>query len=203
MRKITVLAMMSLDGVIQSPGGKKEDVSNGFKYGGWVAPFSDATYNEVVKKELAPAAYLLGRKTFEMWSKYWPQHDEIWPGINKGMKYVFSKKLKNTDPLIKNWAHSTVVPTIASIKKLKQSKGPHLHVWGSSELIQQLLKHDLVDELRLKIHPIILGKGKKLFGSGAIPVAFKLKESITTSKGVIIASYQRNGSVKTKDIDAG
>lgn len=197
MRKIIVLSMITLDGVMQAPGGPKEDTSGGFKYGGWVAPFSDDVYNKVVRKELEPADYLLGRKTFEIWADYWPKHAKFWPGINKGMKYVFSKSLKKSDPLITSWEHSTVIKTVAEIKKLKDSKGVDIHVWGSSELVQLLLKNDLVDELKLKIHPLTLGKGKKLFGNGPIPAAFKLSESVVTPGGVVIASYKRNGKVKT------
>lgn len=189
--------MISLDGVIQAPGGPKEDTSNGFKYGGWVAPYSDEVYDSVVKKELEPADYLLGRKTFQIWADYWPQHGDFWPGINEGMKYVLSKKLKKSDKLITGWKNSAVVRTVADIKKIKQTKGSDLHVWGSSELIHLLLKNDLVDELHLKIHPLILGKGKKLFDNGSVPGTYTLTDSLVTPKGVIIATYKRGGNVKT------
>jgi len=194
--------MISLDGVMQAPGGPKEDKSGGFKYGGWTAPYSDKVYGEVVQKELQPAAYLLGRKTFEIWAGYWPEHGDFWPGINEGTKYVFSKKLKKSDPLITGWKNSVLLKTVADIKKIKKSKGPDIHVWGSSQLIQLLLKNDLVDELRLKVHPLTLGKGKKLFGNGPIPAAFTLTESIVTTTGVIIASYKRAGKVKTGNAGA-
>jgi dihydrofolate reductase len=198
MRKIIVLSMVTLDGVMQAPGGPKEDTSGGFKYGGWTAAYSDEVYSKVVQKELQqPADYLLGRKTFEIWAAYWPDHGDFWPRINEGTKYVFSKVMKNSDPLVTGWKNSVVVKTLAAIKKLKASKGADIQVWGSSELIQLLLKNDLVDELRLKIHPLILGKGKKLFGNGAIPAAFTLKDSIVTPKGVIITNYKRDGEVKT------
>ena len=197
MRKITVLSMISLDGVLQAPGGPKEDTSGGFKYGGWMAPYSDKIYDEVVRKELQPADYLLGRKTFEIWANYWPQHGEFWPGINAGAKFVLSKKMKKSDKLVTGWNRSEVIRNVSDIKKIKKSKGPDLQVWGSSELIQLLLKNDLVDELRLKIHPLTLGKGKKLFSGGSIPAAFKLAESIVTPKGVIIATFKRAGKVKT------
>src|ERR671912_1366744 len=186
MRKITVLSMISLDGVMQAPGGPREDPSGGFKYGGWIAPYDDEAYDEVVQKELKPADYLLGRKTFEIWANYWPEHAEFWPGINEGTKYVLSKSMKKSDPMITGWKNSVLVKNVAAIKKLKSSKGPVIQVWGSSELVQLLLKNDLVDELRLKIHPLTLGKGKKLFTNGTIPAAYKLTESIITSKGVII-----------------
>jgi dihydrofolate reductase len=204
MRKIVVLSMITLDGVMQAPGGPKEDTSGGFIYGGWVEPYGDEVYDKVVQKELEPADYLLGRKTFEIWAHYWPEHGEFWPGINEGTKYVFSKTLKRSDPLITGWKNSVLIKSLADIKKLKTlsgdkhgSKSSDIQVWGSSELVQLLLKNDLVDELRLKIHPLILGKGKKLFNSGPIPAAFTLVESIVTPSGVIIAHYKRAGKVRT------
>ena len=202
MRKIIVLSMITLDGVIQAPGGPKEDTSGRFKYGGWVAEYGDERYNKVVKKELKPADYLLGRKTFENWAVYWPEHGDFWPGINKGMKYVFSKNLKKSNPFVTGWKNSVVIKSVAEIKKIKESKGPDIHVWGSSKLVQLLLKHDLVDVFRLKIHPLTLGKGKKLFENGAIPAAFTLQESMVTTTGVIIAVYKRAGKVKTGEIGA-
>jgi dihydrofolate reductase len=201
MRKIIVLSMVSLDGVMQAPGGPKEDRSGGFKYGGWTAPYTDEVYGRVVQEELQQADYLLGRKTFGIWAGYWPQHGDFWPGINKGTKYVFSKKLKKSSPLITGWKNSVLIKNVADIKKLKKSKGPDLQVWGSSKLVQLLLKNDLVDELRLKIHPLTLGQGKKLFDKGTIPAAFKLREHIVTSSGVIIAKYSRSEKVNTGRIE--
>jgi dihydrofolate reductase len=192
--------MISLDGVMQAPGGPKEDTSGGFKYGGWVAPYGDEEYDKVVQKELQPADYLLGRKTYEIWAGYWPEHGDFWPGINEGTKYVFSGKLKKSDPLITGWKNSVVVKNVEAIKKIRQSKGADIQVWGSSKLIQLLLKNDLVDELRLKIHPLTLGKGKKIFENGPIPAAFTLTESIVTKTGVIIATYRRAGKVKTGNL---
>jgi len=200
MRKIVVLSMITLDGVMQAPGGSKEDASGGFKYGGWTAPYGDEVYGKVMQKELQPADYLLGRKTFEIWAGYWPEHGDFWPGINDGTKYVFSKSMKKSNPKVTGWKNSVVIKNLADIKKLKISKGSDIQVWGSGELVQLLLKNDLVDELRLKIHPLTLGKGKKLFNNGTIPAAFTLMESIVTSKGVIIASYKRAGKVKTGTI---
>jgi dihydrofolate reductase len=195
MRKIIVLSMITLDGVIQAPGGPKEDTSGGFKYGGWTEPYGDEVYNKVLEKELKPADYLLGRKTFEIWASYWPEHSDFWPGINNGTKYVLSRTMKKSD-----WKNSVFLKSLADIKKLKNSKGSHIQVWGSGELIQLLLKNDLVDELWLKIHPLTLGKGKKLFANGAIPAAFTLTESSVTSTGVIIANYKRAGKVRTGTI---
>lgn len=197
MRKITVLSMITLDGVLQAPGGPEEDKSGGFKYGGWVAPYDDEVYGKIVEKELKPADYLLGRKTFDIWAPYWPKHADFWPGINDGTKYVLSKTVKKSD-----WKNSVFLKSLADIKKLKNSKGSDIQVWGSGELIQLLLKNDLVDELRLKIHPLTLGKGKKLFGNGAIPAAFTLTESCVTPSGVIIVNYKRAGKVKTGTVGA-
>ena len=192
MRKIIVLSMITLDGVMQAPGGPGEDTSGRFKYGGWVAPYGDEVYGKVVQKELKPADYLLGRKTFKIWESYWPAHADIWPGINDGTKYILSKTLTKS-----TWRNSVFLKSLTDIKKLKNSEGSDLQVWGSSELIQLLLKNDLVDEIWLKIHPLTLGKGKKLFGNGAIPKAFALVESLVTPSGVIIAYYRRAGKVKT------
>lgn len=189
--------MITLDGVLQGPGGPGEDPSGGFEYGGWVAPFDDEVYGRVVEKELKPADYLLGRKTFQIWENYWPVHGDIWPGINEGMKYVLSGTVNRTD-----WKNTVFLKGLADIEKLKNSEGRDLQVWGSGELIQLLLKHDLVDELWLKIHPLILGKGKKLFDGGAIPAAFTLTESVVTPTGVIIAYYKRAGEVRTGTIGA-
>ena len=192
--------MITLDGVMQAPGGPKEDPSGGFKFGGWTEPYGDEAYNKVVQKELKPADYLLGRKTFEIWAGYWPEHGDFWPGINAGTKYVFSKNLKKSDPMVTGWKNSVVIKNVADIKKIKNSKGSDIQVWGSSELLQLLFKNNLVDELRLKIHPLTLGKGKKLFANGTIPAAFTLTESGVTKSGVIIASYKRAGKVKTGTI---
>ena len=189
--------MITLDGVMQAPGGPKEDTSGGFKYGGWTEPYTDKVYGEVVQKELQPADYLLGRKTFEIWENYWPHHADFWPGINDGTKYVMSGTRKNSD-----WKNTVFINSVADIEKLKNSNGADIQVWGSGELIQLLLKNDLVDELRLKIHPLTLGGGKNLFGDGPIPAAFTLTESIVTSKGVIIAYYKRAGEVKTWTVKA-
>jgi dihydrofolate reductase len=202
MRKIVLFSMVTLDGVMQAPGGPKEDTEGGFRYGGWVAPYFDETYNKVVEEELKPADYLLGRKTFTIWAGYWPKHKASWPGINEGMKYIFSKKMKKADPMVTGWKNSVVIRTPADIKKIKRSKGPDIQVWGSSKLVQLLLKNDLVDEIRLKIHPLTLGKGKKLFENGPVPAAFTLTGSMVTPGGVIIASYKRAGKVKTGNVGA-
>jgi len=195
MRKIIVLSMITLDGVMQAPGGPEEDTSGGFKYGGWTASYSDELFEKVMEKELTPADYLLGRKTFDIWADYWPEHGDFWPGINEGTKYVLSKTVEKSD-----WKNSVFIKNVADIKKIKNSTGSDIQVWGSSKLIQLLLKNDLVDELRLKIYPLTLGKGKKLFDNGPIPAAFKLVESIVTPSGVIIANYKRAGEVETGNV---
>lgn len=190
--------MITLDGVMQAPGGQQEDTSGGFRYGGWTAAYSDEAFYKVLQEELKPADYLLGRKTFEIFEPYWPQHADFWPGINDGAKYVFSQTREKSD-----WKNTTFLKSPADIEKLKHSEGANIQVWGSVELIQLLLKHDLVDELRLKIYPLLLGEGKKLFENGTIPAAaFTLTESLVTSKGVIIATYKRAGEVITGDVGA-
>jgi dihydrofolate reductase len=197
MRKIIVISMITLDGVMQAPGGPEEDISGGFKYGGWVAPYGDEVYGKVMEKQMRPADLLLGRKTFDIFSAYWPEHEKGWAGINVVTKYVLSRTKKKSD-----WKNSVFLKSLVDIKKLKRSKGSDIKVWGSGKLIQLLLKNDLVDELWLNIHPLTLGKGKKLFDDGAIPAAFTLIESSVTPRGVIIANYKRAGKVKTGTVGA-
>jgi dihydrofolate reductase len=197
MRKIIVLSMITLDGVMQAPGGPEEDTSGGFKYGGWTDPYGDEAYSKALEKELQPADYLLGRKTFDIWAAYWPEHADFWPGINDGTKYVLSNTMEKSD-----WKNSAFLKGLDDIKKLKKSEGSDIQVWGSGELIQLLLKNDLVDEIRLKIHPLTLGEGKKLFDGGPIPAAFTLMESSVTPSGVIMANYKRAGKVETGTVGA-
>ena len=192
MRKIIVTEMITLDGVIQGPGGPGEDTSEGFKYSGWAAPYGDYEGGKFVLNELAHTAeYILGRTTFDIWAGFWPKHADVWPGINDGTKYVMSKTDKKTD-----WKNTVFIDSVEDIKKLKNSDGPDIQVWGSSQVVQLLLKNDLVDELVLKIYPVTLGTGKKLFRDGTIPTAFTLMNSLVTSTGVIIATYKRAGEVK-------
>ena len=197
MRKIIVLEFITLDGVMQAPGGPKEDISGGFEFGGWSAPYPDEVSGQLMKKQMEPADLLLGRKTFEIFANFWPEHEEIWPGIIDVKKYVLSNTIKESDPVVKRWKNSNVLTSLADIHKLKNSKGSDIKVWGSSKLAQLLLANDLIDELLLKIYPVILGKGKKLFDDSAIPAAFTLTESVVTSTGVIFANYKRAGEVKT------
>lgn len=195
MRKIIVLTFLTLDGVMQAPGGPEEDTSGGFKYGGWTVPFFDDFSGKEMGKQMSKSAdLLLGRKTFEIFASYWPQHESNWPGINKVKKYVISKTLKKSE-----WSNSIFINTniVDEIKKLKNQDGTDLHVYGSGNLVQTLMKNDLVDEYWLKFFPITLGEGKKLFDKGTIPAAFKLTESKSSPYGIIIASYKRAGKVKT------
>ena len=197
MRKIIIQEFISLDGVIQAPGGPEEDTAGGFQYGGWVAPYGDEVGDKVMEKLMQPADLLLGRKTFEIWEDYWPKHESQWPGINDVTKYVLSTTRKNSD-----WKHSIFLKNLADIEKLKAANGSDIKVWGSGRLVQLLLKHDLVDELWLMIHPLTLGEGKKLFDDGPIPAAFTLAESTVTARGVIFAHYQRAGEVRTGTVGA-
>ena len=193
MRKINVLEFITLDGVYQAPGGAKEDTSGGFEYGGWMGPHRDAASGATMRKQMdAPSDLLLGRKTFENWANFWPQHSDIWPLVNTATKYVASNTVTSSE-----WKPSVFLSgdIAAKIAELKKSDGPNLHVWGSGNLVQTLLKHDLVDALWLKIFPVTLGSGKKLFADGTIPAAFKVTESAVTEKGVIIVNYERNGAL--------
>jgi dihydrofolate reductase len=197
MRKIIVSSFITLDGVMQAPGGPEEDTSGGFKYGGWVAPYFDEVGGKVLEKQMKPSDLLLGRKTFEIWSDYWPEHADDWQGINDVTKYVLSTTMKNSD-----WKNSVFLKSLTDIENLKNSEGSDIKVWGSSKLVQLLMKNDLVDELWLLIYPLTLGKGKKLFDDGAFPAAFTLIESSVTPTGVIIANYKRAGEVKTGTVGA-
>jgi dihydrofolate reductase len=198
MRKIIVLEFVSLDGVIQAPGGPEEDTSGGFAYGGWIAPHSDSVFSAAIKKQLSLSLdLLLGRKTFDIWSRFWPQHGDMWPTVNTATKYVASNTMTSHE-----WQPSVFLngDIAGKITKIKQQEGPDLHVYGSANLIQTLLKHDLVDAFWLKIFPVTLGSGKRLFADGTIPAAFKVTESTVTSKGVIIVNYERAGAVLTGSV---
>jgi dihydrofolate reductase len=195
MRKIIVLSFITLDGVMQAPGGPTEDTSGDFTYGGWTVPYFDDFLGQVMSEQMGkPFDLLLGRKTFEIFASYWPEHESDWPGINYATKYVVSDTLAKHD-----WKNSVFINgnVVEKIKELKEQEGPDLQVYGSGNLTQTLLKHDLVDELWLKIFPITLGGGKRLFAEGTIPAAFTLVESQTSPKGVIVTSYKRAGEVNT------
>ena len=199
MRKIIVLSFVTLDGVMQAGGAPEEDTSDGFKYGGWAAPYLEAGEgaDEFMAKHRKSTDLLLGRKTYEMFASFWPEHEDIWPGINAVTKYAVSGTLDKSD-----WQNSIFIKSVDDIKKLKNSEGSDIQVHGSGNLTQTLLKHDLVDELWLKTFPITLGVGKRLFGEGTIPAAFTLTDSLITSNGVIFANYERAGEVKTGTVGA-
>jgi dihydrofolate reductase len=191
MRKIIVTVNVTLDAVIQAPMGSEEDTSGDFKYGGWTAANADAITGKSVQKEMNQTTdYLLGRKTFEIFASFWPLHANMWPGINDGTKYILSKTIKSS-----HWKNTVFLETLEDIKQLKNSEGSDIQVWGSSELTHLLLENSLVDELHLRIFPIILGKGKKLFDNGTAPTAFTLTQNVVTPKGVIIAHYKRAGEM--------
>lgn len=197
MRKLVVLTFISLDGIMQAPGGKGEDPSGGFDLEGWTFPyFDDVMSSEMGKQMSEPFDLLLGRKTYDMFASYWPTRGPSSVGVpfNKATKYVVS----GSSPKL-TWEKSVLIEgdVAAKLKELKRLDGPMLQVHGSGNLIQTLFQNDLVDELWLKIFPVTLGKGKRLFGEGTKPAAFRLVESKTSPSGVIVASYERNGDVKT------
>jgi dihydrofolate reductase len=195
MRQIIVLSFLTLDGVMQAPGGPQEDTSGNFPYGGWTVPYFDDFLGQIMGEQMRkPFALLLGRKTFEIFASYWPQHEDEWPGITQATKYVVSHTL--TEP---EWGNSVVLTgnVADEITQLKHQAGPDLQVHGSGQLIQTLWQQDLVDEVWLKIFPITLGTGKRLFAAGTLPGAFILQAAKTSPRGVIIASYKRAGKVQT------
>jgi dihydrofolate reductase len=201
MRKLVVLTFVSLDGVMQAPGGKDEDPSEGFAYGGWTHPYFDEFMGGVMAEQMSmPFDLLLGRKTYELFASFWPNQNETEnPGagpLNKAKKYVASKSSRSLD-----WENSVLLNGDVSekIRDLKEQDGPVLQVHGSSSLIQTLLKDDLIDEMWLKIFPVTLGIGKRLFGGGVAPTTYELVESKTSPKGVIVAKYAR----KNRVIDVG
>lgn len=193
MRKLIVISHVSLDGGIQSMGRADEDRDGGFQHGGWVAPYGDDVLGTVIQTEMnMPFDLLLGRKTFEIWASYWPLHAEIWAGVNTATKYVASRTMT---------AH-TWQPTVflngdvaAAVRDIKQQQGADLHVYGSGNLLQTLIRHDLVDAYWLKIYPLTLGSGKKLFADGTMPAAFTLTHSQISSRGVLIVNYERAGTI--------
>jgi dihydrofolate reductase len=204
MRKIVVTEFITLDGVVQGAGGPEKGFE---KYGGWSTPYYDEALDEIAEQQKKPAKdFLLGRKTYEIFASFFPteQGQQVWPGNNDITKYVTSKTLKKADLPAgrQGWKNTVILKDIDDIKKLKDSEGSDLQVSGSGALIQTLLKHDLVDELWLLIHPLTLGTGNKLFEDGTIPAAFKLIETKATPSGVIVAHYTRAGDVKTASMGA-
>lgn len=195
MRKIIVLEHISIDGVIQAPGGPQEDPSNGFTYGGWAGGHDDDIIGTALKNKMnLPFDLLLGRKTFENWASHWPRHGDAWPGVNPATKYVVSNTLTSHEWKPSVFLNGDVAEKVA---KLKQGSGLDLNVWGSGNLLQTLIKHDLVDAFWLMIYPVTLGTGKRLFAEGTIPAAFKVTESIIGTSGISIMNYERAGEIKT------
>jgi dihydrofolate reductase len=195
MRKIIVLTFLTLDGVMQGPGGPTEDTSGDFTLGGWTVPYFDEFLGNVMTEQMSqPFDLLLGRKTFEIFAAYWPQHEEEGAGINRATKYVASNTLRSHE-----WQKSVFLSgnVADEIQKLKAQDGPDLQVHGSGHLIQTLLENDLVDEFWLKIFPVTLGMGKRLFANGTIPASYTLVDSKTSPSGVIVVTLKRAGGVKT------
>jgi dihydrofolate reductase len=197
MRKLIVLEHISIDGVIQAPGGREEDPSNGFAYGGWISPYSDEIVGTALRKQMNSSFdLLLGRKTFDIWEPFWPKHADEWPAVNTVTKYVASNTRTSSEWQPSVFLNGDIAEKVA---RLKQEQGPDLHVWGSGDLLQTLIKHDLVDVFWLMIYPITLGAGKRLFADGTIPAAFKVTESVVGSNGVIVMSYERAGAIRTEN----
>ncbi|UDL88867.1 dihydrofolate reductase family protein [Mesorhizobium sp. PAMC28654] len=197
MRKIIAATFVSLDGVMQAPGGPEEDPAGGFKFGGWTFHYWDDAMGAVMGETFSkPYALLLGRKTYDIFAAHWPHQkdDPIAESFNAVTKYVATHR-----PDSLSWQNSQPLgpDVVATLRKLKTEDGPDLLLQGSSDLIQTLLAHDLIDEISLLIFPLVLGKGKRLFGEGTMPAAFKLTRSQTSSTGVIMASYERSGEIKT------
>ena len=198
MRKVIVLEFITLDGVIQAGGGPEEDTSGGFKFGGWQVPYSDEVLGTVMQKQMSlPFDLLLGRTTFDIWEPYWPRHADFWPGVMTATKYVASHTRTTSQ-----WQPSVFLggDIAEKVSQLKQEDGSDLHVYGSANLLQTLMKHDLVDAFWLKIYPITLGSGKRLFAGGAIPAAFKVTESQVSPSCIVIVNYERAGAITTGSV---
>lgn len=197
MRKIIAATFVSLDGVMQAPGGPQEDPVGGFKFGGWTFHYWDDVMGAAMGETFSnPFALLLGRKTYDIFAAHWPYQKSgpIADSFNAVTKYVATHR-----PDTLSWQNSQPLGSdvVATLRRMKQEDGPDLLIQGSSELIQTLLANDLIDEISLLIFPLVLGKGKKLFGRGTIPAAFKLTRSQTSTTGVLMASYERSGEIKT------
>jgi dihydrofolate reductase len=196
-RKLVVNTFITLDGVMQAPGGPEEDPTGDFNYGGWSFNYWDGLMGQVMSESMEkPFELLLGRKTYEIFAAHWPfmKDDPVAELFNKINKYVVSKSLEEVD-----WKNSFLIKNdiVREIKKLKENDGPELQVHGSSNLLQTLIKQKLIDEFRIWIFPVTIGKGKRLFDKGTIPSGFKLIDSKISSTGVIIASYIPDGEIKS------
>jgi dihydrofolate reductase len=194
MRKITACEFMTLDGVIQN----EENDGDRFKYGGWYFPYADNVAGAVIRERLAkPVDLLLGRKTFDIWEQYWPTHSDSWPNAMTATKYVASNTRDSSD-----WQPTVFLSgdLAEKVRQLKQTEGPDIHIFGSADMLQTLFRNDLVDKLEVMIVPITLGQGKRLFQEGTIPAAFKVTDGQISPKGIYIATYERDGDVKTSVI---
>lgn len=196
MRKLIVSTFLSLDGVMQAPGGDGEDDSGGFDQGGWSVNYWDERMGEIQTDFMGSRGFdlLIGRKTYEIFAAFWPHasEEEGAGPLNRATKYVVSTTLASAD-----WDPSVLIgqDVVARINRLKGEDGPELQVHGSSQLIQTLIKHNLVDEYRLWTFPVLLGKGKRLFGDGVIPAGLRLVDTKMSTTGVIIATYERAGAI--------
>src|SRR5688572_26703958 len=202
MRKIIVGAMVSMDGVMQAPGGPTEDPTKGFKFGGWVMPYFDREFGEEIDRVFKEKFdLLLGRKTYEIFAAYWPYYDE--DASHGGIATLFNQIKKYTvsrsGEVDTSWAGSVLLRDIADVKRLKQEDGPNLVTQGSTELVHALLADDLVDAISIFTVPIVLGGGKKLFADGSAPHSFKLTRSRVAPNGLIVGHYERDGEVGTGD----
>lgn len=195
MALLTMTSFVSLDGVMQGPGGPEEDTSGGFTTGGWVVPFIDDRFGEFITGVFSrPGAFLLGRGTWQIFAGWWPKvtdpADPVAGALNRLPKYVATRTLDRVD-----WAGSVIVrDVVEEVPRLKQATPGELQVHGSPGLAQTLHREGLVDELNLLVFPVALGRGKRLFGDGTVPTAFELVESQATTTGVLIARYRRKGA---------
>lgn len=195
MRKLTINTFMTLDGVMQAPGGPQEDPTGGFAHGGWSFKYWDDTMGQIMGEFMGkPFDLLLGRKTYEIFAAHWPHagDDPAAVALNNATKYVASRTLKNV-----SWKNSQLIKgdVAQEVATLKRQDGPEIQVHGSANLIQTLLKHDLIDEFRLWVFPLVLGIGKRLFDGGTIPASLRLLDSKTSSTGVIMARFERGGEI--------
>jgi dihydrofolate reductase len=201
MRKIIVGAMVSMDGVMQAPGGPSEDPTKGFKFGGWVMPYFDQDFGEEIDRLFKEFDLLLGRKTYEIFAAYWPYYDENAPdgGIAKAFKRVKKYAVSRSGDVDTSWQDTVLLRDIADVKRLRQEDGPNLVTQGSTELVHALLANDLVDGMSIFTVPVVLGGGKKLFADGSAPHGYKVTRSRVSSTGVMIAHYERAGEIKIGD----
>src|SRR6266480_6191349 len=200
MRKIIVGAQVSMDGVMQAPGGPTEDPTKGFKFGGWAMAYFDPEFGEEIHRVFKEKFdLLLGRKTYEIFAAYWPYYEEDAPhgGIAKLFKDIKKYAVSRSSEVDTSWAGSVLLRDIADVKRLKQEDGPNLVTQGSTELVHALLANDLVDAISIFTIPVVLGSGKKLFADGSAPHSFKLTRSRVTPTGLMVGHYEREGEIKT------